>query len=107
MTTFEKFTSNHGQCRVLQLVYYIFGNVCVCVCVYVGVFAIGTRTVGATELKLGTELGFHPEKVISTMRAGCTNPGGRALKTGSRGLHSPNGAFLGKLYETKVEEPPF
>ena len=31
-----------------------------CVCM----FAIGARTVGATELKFGTELGFHPESVF-------------------------------------------
>ena len=37
-----------------------------CVCVR----AKGTYTVRARELKLGTELGLHPEKVIATMGAG-------------------------------------
>ena len=32
---------------------------------YVCVFAIGALTVGAAGLKFGTELGFHPEMVLS------------------------------------------
>ena len=34
------------------------------VCLYVCMFAIGARTVGATELKFGTEMGTHPESVF-------------------------------------------
>ena len=34
MTIYEKFTSNHGQREVLQLVCDIFGKVCMCVCMY-------------------------------------------------------------------------
>ena len=74
-------------------------------CVYV--FAI-FRTFRATELKLGTELEFHLEKDIAIMRAGPTHPGGGAWgpKSGSQVPHSQNGAFLGQLYKTKVEECP-
>ena len=75
--------------------------------VYVYVCVFGARAIGATELKLGTELGLHPEKIIAIMQACRTHPGGQeALNTGSRGPHSPNGAFLGKLYKTKVDECP-
>ena len=59
-------------------------------------FAIGTRTIRATELKLGTELGFHPEKVISTMRAGCTNPGGLGPKNWFPGSAQPERCVFGK-----------
>ena len=50
--------------------------VCVCICV----FNIGTRAVGATELKFGMELG--------------------SLKTGSWGPYSSKGAFLGHPFKT-------
>ena len=46
------------------LIYYIFGNVCVCVCVFVCMFAKGARAVGPTGTKFGTELGFHSESVF-------------------------------------------
>ena len=34
------------------------------VCLFICMFAIGARTVGARGLKFGTELGFHPESVL-------------------------------------------
>ena len=38
------------------------------------VFAIGARTVGATGLKFGTDLGFHPEMVIVNIQASPPTP---------------------------------
>ena len=73
-----------------------------CVFMYVYVFAIGARTVGATGLKFGTELGLHSEKVITIMQAGGTHPGGTGAL--NQGPDSQNSAFVGKLYKTKVEE---
>ena len=76
---------------------------CVCMCV----FAIGARIVSATELKFCTERGLHPEKTIAIVRAARTHPrGAGGSKMGSRGLHSPNGAFMGRFYKTKVKEHP-
>ena len=60
-------------------------------------FALGACIVGATELKFSMELGFHPEMVIAKFWASSPHPQGFALKMGSWGPHSPNGAFLGKL----------
>ena len=75
---------------------------------FVRMFAIGARTVGATELKFGMELGLYPEKVLAKVRAGRTPPPGRGRsKSASGGPCSPNHAFLGKLYKTKVEEHPW
>ena len=77
------------------------------VCMFVRMFAIGARTVRATELKFGMELGLYPEKVLAKVRAGRTPPPGRGRsKSASGGPCSPNHAFLGKLYKTKVEEHP-
>ena len=68
-------------------------------------FAIGTHTVGARELKFGTEKGFYPDMVLANVWAGRTSPPGRGRpKSASGGPCSPNRAFLGKLYKTKVEE---
>ena len=97
----------NAKISALQVIYYIFGNVCLYVCMFVRMFAIGARTVGATELKFGMELGLYPEKVLAKVRAGRTPPPGRGRsKSASGGPCSPNHAFLGKLYKTKVEEHP-
>ena len=70
-------------------------------------FAIGARTVGATELKFGTEKGLYPEMVLSNILADRTSlPGRGRPKSTSGGPCSPNQAFLGKLSQTKVEEHP-
>ena len=34
------------------------------VCLFICMFAIGARTVGARGLKFGTEMGSHPESVF-------------------------------------------
>ena len=93
--------------QITETAPYLFGNVCLYVCMFVRMFAIGARTVGATELKFGMELGLYPEKVLAKVRAGRTPPPGRGRpKSASGGPCSPNRAFLGKLYKTKVEEHP-
>ena len=61
MTTFEKFTSYHGQRPVLQQVIYIWQCMCVCVCVRY----MCPHSVGATELKFSMELKFGMEKIIA------------------------------------------
>ena len=74
---------------------------------FVCMFAIGARTVGAAGLKFGMELGFSPGEVIANVWAGWTSPPDRGRpKSASGGPRSPNRAFLGKLYKTKVEEHP-
>ena len=91
----------NGQRGVTLQVYYIFGNVCKRVCM----FAIGACTIRATELKFGTELGFHPGKVLAYVWIGRTpSPGRGRPKSASGGPCSPNGAFLGRLHKTKVAE---
>lgn len=70
---------------------------------YVCGFTLCAHTVGTMELKFGTELVFHPEKVMAIVWARLTHLGGRGLYTGSRGPLSPNSAFLGKLYEKKLK----
>ena len=49
--------------------YFIFGNVCLFVCVCVCMFTIGARTVRASGLKFGTELGW-----VSLARFGPAGP---------------------------------
>ena len=72
---------------------------------FVRMFAIGARTVGATELKFGMELGLYPEKVLAKVRAGRTPPPGRGRpKSASGGPCSLISVFLGKLYNRKVLE---
>ena len=64
------------------------------------VFAIDACVVLAAELNFGKEVEFHLGQ-ISGMGAP-TSRGAGPLKMGYRGPHSPNGAFPGKLNETKV-----
>ena len=74
---------------------------------YVCMFSIGTRTVGATGLKFGMELGFNPRKVLANVWAGWTPLPGRGMpRSASGGPPSPNRAFPGKLYKIKVEGHP-
>ena len=67
---------------------------------HVSMFAIGAWAVLGAELNFGKEVEFHLEQ-ISGMGAP-TSRGAVHLKMGYRGSHSPNGAFPGKLNETKV-----
>ena len=74
---------------------------------FVRMFAIGARTIGAMGLKFGTELGFKPWEVIANVWAGRTSPPGRGRpKSASGGPCSPNRPLLGKLILKKVEEHP-
>ena len=101
----QTFSYNAGL-QLLQI--YLRSNLfyiwqCVCVCM----FAIGARIFEATELEFGMEKGFHPGKVLALVWANRTSPPGQGRPiSASGGLCSPNSAFQGQLYKTKVEEHP-
>ena len=59
--TFKNHFDGDFEMRVLrQSIIYLAMYVCLFICM----FAIGARTVGARGLKFGTEMGSHPESVF-------------------------------------------
>ena len=75
---------------------------------YVCMFAIGGSAVGPMGLKFCKELALHPGSVLGWVWAGRPPPPGRGWpRSASRGPPSPNRAFPGKLYKTKVADSPW
>ena len=64
-------------------------------------FAIGARTVGATELKFGTEKGLYPEMVLANILADRTSLPGRG---GPRALLEVRAARTRHFWENFLKQ---
>jgi len=77
------------------------------VCLFICMFAIGARTVGATELKFGMELGLYPEKVLAYVWIGRTpSPGGGGQRVLLEVRAAPTVDFLENFIKQKLKSTP-
>ena len=92
------------ECQARTLLLYIWQCVCVCVCMCLCYRRLHLWSYGA---EIWHRAGMPPREGLAKIWAGRTPPPGRGRpKSASGGPCSPNCAFLGKLYKTKVEEHP-